>query len=205
MLRLFQFCFLSFLFVIVPIYLNFKKTQRLVYREERIIWRIYSYFVKLRDKYGKEKIVVREDIEKKLEKIAVEKSRLAQKEMLLRKKNEKKEIGRFIEVGRLAAQAGILTLNRETLLGAFLEISSRIADEQLLSSWKKAGEKTLFSNKQDLIISFAEVTSAEITNIMMSHSFRWNRFRKEWHGRGEKELLEKLLEGKNAKIEVITD
>ena len=168
-------------------------------------WKNICLFVNLRVYTKKGSIMAQDDLVKKLEKLAIDKSRIEQKQALLRKKKEKKEVGKLIEIGKLALQAGILSLDRETLLGAFLDIASRTTDEKTLSNWKKSGEKALLSNKQDLIISFAEVTSNEINNLMTSHSFRWNRFRKEWYGKGEKEMLEKILEGKNAKIEVITD
>jgi len=144
------------------------------------------------------------DIEKKKQAFAVEKTRIAQRERRLQQKIDKKRIGKFIGIGKLCFQAGIDSLGDEILLGAFLEIAARARDEKNLNAWKELGSKTLQTESQALIISFNEDLSEDITTVLKENKFRWIPFRKEWHGRAVKEEMERRLEGKKVKIEVVT-
>lgn len=136
------------------------------------------------------------------------KEKLALKERMLAMKERKKRVKRFSEVGKIAYSAGIDQLDQAILLGAFLEISSQLSEKLKIDHWKRLADE--FSKEQEteksgLIISFQNPPSDEIRTTLKEMKFRWNKFRGEYYGYGEKKLLDELLKTCQANIEVVSN
>ena len=56
-----------------------------------------------------------------------------------------------------------------------------------------------------LIVKFQEKTSEEAINVIKSRNFKWNQFREEWYGFGEKEELSQALGDSSVDIIEITE
>jgi Conjugal transfer protein TraD len=127
------------------------------------------------------------------------------KKKLLEAKEKKKRASKFSEIGRLANQANIDHLDEQTLLGAFLEIAKM--QNNKLKQWQEIATefKTQQSQTSDQVFSiyFEEEPSKEVRKKMKELKFIWNRFKREYCGRGKKEDLENLLKGIKVKIEEI--
>ena len=85
------------------------------------------------------------DIGKEKEKIERERKRLQEKEKFLKEKERRKRIERAKEIGKIAVKTEIDAMEKDLLLGAFLEIGERIGDENSVSSWRKKAEDFLGS------------------------------------------------------------
>jgi Conjugal transfer protein TraD len=147
----------------------------------------------------------------KLEQIAKKKQDLAKLERLIKEKEkqkeQKKKIKTSIEIGNLASKANIDTIDRNILLGAFIEISQRCQNDECLEVWKKNArifEKNSESNREDLLsISFKSEIPDYVKSKLKNQKFRWNKFRKEFYGYANKQELESMLNGLEYVIEDI--
>jgi hypothetical protein len=145
-------------------------------------------------------------LEEKKKKIdeQIEKNLLRKK--LLLEKEKRKRASKFNEIGRLAYRANIDQLDEQALFGAFLEIAKNINEEKMIK-WKEFAEE--FSKAQsksfDQVFSiyFEEDPSQEIKRKLKENKFSWNRFRKEYYGKGNRGDIENLLKDCKVKIEEI--
>lgn len=147
-------------------------------------------------------------IEEKKKKIdaQIEKN-LVRKKMLIAKE-KRKRASKFNNIGKLAYRANIDQLDEKALFGAFLEISTNISEEKI-NQWKEIVKKDFEIQTKNLDqlfgISFLEEPSQEIKKKLKENKFSWNRFRKEYYGRGQRQEIENLLKGCKVKIEEIFD
>ena len=146
------------------------------------------------------------DIEDKKRKLQIAKERLAIKEKLLNEKEKRKRAKRLTEIMQLAFQSNITSLDNDTLLGAFLEISNEVNNPTKTEVWKEAAlkfyEAQKNNDKQALIVAFKSDPPKKTKELMREMNFKWNSFRTEFYGFGNKEKIEKLIEHSDAKIEV---
>ena len=147
------------------------------------------------------------ELEKKKEALKLKKSRIEHQERLLKLKERKNRTRVLIEIGGVASKAGIDHLNMNTLLGAFLEIKKKEKEEGMIKQWTKKGAEALDldqkENGEPLIVTFVEEPEKKIKTQIRQAGLRWNRFRKEWYGRAKKIHLEKLLKGKEYRLQVL--
>ncbi|WP_068468679.1 conjugal transfer protein TraD [Candidatus Protochlamydia phocaeensis] len=136
----------------------------------------------------------------------IEKNLLKKKLLLAQEK--KKRAAKFKDIGMLAYKANIDQLDEQALLGAFLEISKHTNDGKL-KQWKDLAEE--FSKTQSkhfdqvYSICFLEDPGIEIKQKLKENKFSWNRFRKEYYGKGQKSEIEALLKNSKYKIEEIAN
>ena len=144
-----------------------------------------------------------EEKKKKLEE-QIEKNLLRKK--LLLAKEKKKRASKFNEIGRLAYRANIDQMDENALLGAFLEIAQSINNDKL-KLWQSNAEKfsKAQSNQEEQVfsISFLEEPNPEIKKKLKESKFSWNRFRKEFYGKGNRNDIINLLKDSKFKIEEI--
>lgn len=146
-------------------------------------------------------------MQKKLEKLEaqIERNLLRKKELL--EKEKKKRVAKFSNIGRLAFRANIDTLDEEVLLGAFLEIAERMQQPENLQTWQvhaRAFEKTQNDTSQQVFsVYFEEEPHKDIKQKMKSWKFIYNRYKREYCGKAEREQLEQLLKSCKVKIEEI--
>jgi hypothetical protein len=147
----------------------------------------------------------------KLEQIAKKKQDLAKMEKLIKEKekqkDEKKKIKLSIEIGNLARKANIDKLDKQILLGAFIEISKKIQNNESVEIWKKNAEIfhkiTNADEKVSLVISFKTEINDDVKKQLKNLRFNWNKFRKEYYGYANKLELESMLNGLEYTIEEI--
>jgi hypothetical protein len=149
------------------------------------------------------------DLEKKKEALKLKKSRIEHQERLLKLKERKNRTRLLIEIGGVAAKAGIDHLNTNTLLGAFLEIKEKEKEENVIKHWTKKGAEAFDLDKEKngeaIILTFDSEPDKKIKTQIREAGLRWNRFRKEWQGYAKKVNLEKLLKGTEYQIQSISD
>lgn len=132
-----------------------------------------------------------------------EKSELKLKQLKAKVEEEKKRIQirknkeesrKLIEKGKIIRESALSNWDKETLLGAMIEIKERSLEEESLHLWKKRGKERLDKNQnKQLIVSFKKEINEEVKILLKKMHFYWNRFRKEWYGKGKKaELSEKF-------------
>lgn len=111
-----------------------------------------------------------------------------------------------LEIGRLAMKAKISDLDNDSLFGAFLEISEKAKDEENQMKWKKictTYQETNEKNGQALTIYFKSPPSAEVKDRLKKLKFRWNSFRGEYYGFGDKKVISDQFKSPECKIESI--
>jgi hypothetical protein len=143
------------------------------------------------------------------EKIAKQKAKLELREKLIKQKERKEKTKELIQLGSLVCEAGLEHLSPTALLGAFIEAKEKSSNESTIKKWELASEK-LRKFKTDteltpLIISFSSTITIEAKDQLKNLSFKWNPFRKEWYGYGNKTEFEKLFESYKIQIEVISE
>ena len=147
------------------------------------------------------------DIDEVKKKLEIQKKKLLTKERLIKEKEKQKKVRRFTEVGRIASQANINDLDDETLLGAFIEISKRFHDSNALSKWKSLSQEHQAESQKSesvpLTISFKSPPNSEIKAKLKNLNFRWNRFRNEFQGYGNKSAIEEMLKDSEYSIHVV--
>lgn len=130
---------------------------------------------------------------------------LLRKKMLL-EKEKRKRASKFTDIGRLAYRANIDQLDEQTLFGAFLEIAKNINEEKL-TRWKECADEFVKSqsknDNQVFCIYFEEEPIQEIKRKLKDYKFSWNRFRREYYGKGNRDEIENLLKDCKVKIEEI--
>jgi hypothetical protein len=156
------------------------------------------------------------------EKLTAKKSRLQEKrtrldaqEKLLRLKMRKARTRFLIEIGALFQKAflkfsdtaHLQTLTKATLFGFFLDSCEKFQNADSVMKWKEMGSADLLKEKQEqgesLIISFENEPSDETKNSLKSKRFIYVPHKQEWYGRGNKDVIEKLLEKENPNITIV--
>lgn len=145
-----------------------------------------------------------EAIEEEKKRIEEQKQKIRQKEKVLKnlaRRDQKKQI---LEIGKLAYDEKIHTLDKKALIGAFREIVEKSIDVETVSAWIKKSESNekLKNNLPAIIISFEEMPAKEIRDELKSLKFKWNAYRGEYYGRGNKNELEELCKDLKFKIEI---
>lgn len=144
----------------------------------------------------KEEIIISEK-----EKLAQTRARLEKRQKLVNEKERKIRLKKIIELGELVIKAGLEELDTEVLFGALLEIKELSAIKGSIKKWTDRRDAWLnLNHPQRLIVSFEEDSSIEAINILRSKKFKWNSFRQEWYGFGNKDELLTILGKGNAKI-----
>lgn len=145
------------------------------------------------------------DIEEKKKKLAEKKQSIQIKEKLLNEKEKQRRAKQFAEIGKIAYQANIDKIEKETLLGAFLEISKKNHDKETIAHWKKSACEFLKKQESDettpMTIIFTTDPSKEVKEKLKEIKFKWNSFRREFYGYGNKKSVESLLSGSEFRIE----
>jgi hypothetical protein len=134
------------------------------------------------------------------------KKRILDREKQLKQK-EKIALGKkFSDWGKLVFRAGLSDWDPDILLGALLEIKERAGDDSSIQSWKKrAAEANQMQDmtKHCICVKFEENPPQEIKTMLKNRKFKWNSFRGEYYGYGDREVLADSLKDYQVKIEVI--
>lgn len=120
-----------------------------------------------------------------LDKLKQQRARLATKEQALRHKIRKAENWRKYELGGLVVKAGLKEIPNDVLLGALIEVASRMEDKKSIRDWEKTGSQNASKPTRDklgVIVGFEEPQGEEVTRILKTNGLRWNRLSKQWEG-----------------------
>ena len=136
------------------------------------------------------------------------KEKLSAKELRLKEKEKKHLFNKLIEIGKIAAKSNIDDIEKMTLLGAFLEINQKKDEQLVLENWRKKAEEFLKHSDQNdtvsLSIKFSSHPDKIILDKLKELKFKWNRFRKEFYGFGNKVEITQLFVETDCIIEEIT-
>jgi hypothetical protein len=147
-------------------------------------------------------------LEEKKKKLSEKKQDLLLKEKIIREKEKRQRFEKFSSVGELAYNANIDHLDHSILLGAFLEIA-QIANKANEEKWQRNAEE--FMKKQEakiatpVSIRFLEEPTKEAKEKLKGMSLKWNSFRKEFYGYGNKKEIEESLIGLKFQVEEISE
>jgi hypothetical protein len=146
-------------------------------------------------------------LEEQKKRVELQKRKIQLKEKLLKEKERQRKFKRVSEIAEMAFKANLDRVEDMVLLGAFLEIAGKIEDSQSMMEWKKRGE-FYSKSEQDkpthlMAISFTQEPGKEIRALLKKMRFRWNPFRKEFCGHGDRRELEGLLKEVEFSIEII--
>lgn len=147
------------------------------------------------------------DIEEEKKKLSLKKSRIEARERFIKEKERKIRTRKLIELGGIVVKSGVQALNNNQLLGALIQIRNQMSKESNRSKWKEEGaaafEKEERKNGTPLIVSFEREPERDIKEKLRDLGLRWNRFRREWEGCCDQQVIKKELEGRSAKITVV--
>jgi|LakMenE18May11ns_1017448.scaffolds.fasta_scaffold9876512_2 hypothetical protein len=133
--------------------------------------------------------------------------KLKEKKELLKFKEKQYMNKKFLDMGKLVHLSKISNLDDQLLLGAFLEIAERMNDETSKSVWLEKEKKFRAQDDKNvqtrILLSFKNPPPLEVRNSLRQMKFRWNEFRKEYQGIGDKAALENLLKGLQYDLEEI--
>lgn len=145
-------------------------------------------------------------LELEKEKLEKKKKQLLLKEKLIKEKERQVRARRLVEIGKLAGKAEIDHLDEQVILGAFLEIAENLKEKRNLENWKQKAKAFLEnaeeSIQEPLIISFASNPAPEVKFLLRELNFKWNNFRKEFYGYGDRKSIEKALAGTEYMIDL---
>lgn len=131
-------------------------------------------------------------------------SKLKELEKKLRWREKQASQKQLLDIGKLAEKTEIAKLDHKVLVGAFMEIFEKSSDNNIVAGWLKKSEEINRANPNNrLILSFHEPISEEVKDKLKSTGFRWNKFRCEYYGFGEKLTISSLLKGIDFKLEEI--
>ena len=132
---------------------------------------------------------------------------IKQKESAIRNRLKKQKEKQIFDAGKLLSDMGILSLEKDALIGSFLEIKTKYTDPTNIALWKQNAanftSKKIKEHKIPLAIRFENETSKEVKVLLKSLKFQWNRFRKEWYGTGSVENLAIVLQEARPIFEVL--
>jgi hypothetical protein len=135
--------------------------------------------------------------------LAEKKEKLEQKERLLKLKNRKAQIRRWIEIGNISSKFDLDKLDDLALQGAFAEIQEKSKHSPTLENWRQQAKSLQDVDQSKLLIIFTDEPSENLKKSLKEKQFRWNSWRKEWYGYGKKEEIETLVREHGGRVEVI--
>jgi len=135
--------------------------------------------------------------------------RLKNRAKILKEKQRKARTRKMIELGALVEKAGISDLDSPTLLGAFQELKQKSSQKHVVEEWKKTGESLLVLSIQEslkpLILTLGQEPGPEDRAALKTLKFKWNPFRKEWHGMGIYNEIQEKFKHLSPHIEQVND
>lgn len=147
-----------------------------------------------------------EKLEKQKLLLESSKEKIKQKEKMLKEKEKMSARATLSSLGQLFVKTKTSHLDPEILLGALLEIAERSNEKEILDGWmKRAQNYTELSSKNSrgtpLAISFKSHPDVDIRTKLKELKFKWNGFRGEFYGFGDKTILQNLLQESACSIE----
>lgn len=147
------------------------------------------------------------EIHSQMELLALKKAKIERKEKLLKLQERKAHTKKLIELGSLIYKSHLENLSVMALTGALLEIKEKSQDPNIMKEWEKKAKEAAEIKKSNgpsrLIISLKSHPSTGEKALLRELQFKWNAFRKEWHGYGKLEDIEPLLKNRMENVEIL--
>lgn len=146
--------------------------------------------------------MARTTLAERMNRLEQQKAKLAEEEARLRDQERKARTRRLIEAGGLIEKAGLLDLDANTLLGAFLSVHSETSKPEILARWAAEGGKVFAQEaavheraREPLIVVFPKPVARELTAQLRASGLRWNRVLLHWEGLAEHDVIAPLVSG----------
>lgn len=136
-------------------------------------------------------------------------NKLKEQESKIKIKERKHRTRQLIQFGGLIDKVNLSSLTTSQLLGALLEIKSKLECEETLIRWNQLGDAEFNKNKSNpdkekpIVIKFQSEPNQEIRKKLRSFGMRWNSVRKEWEGITDPDLINKELQSTEMTIKEI--
>ena len=146
----------------------------------------------------------------RLELAAQKKAKAEQEQAKLMEMQRKERTRRLIEIGGLAAKAGIDGLSTAALYDRFLKIAADAKDAKTVEAWEQSGGRHFHREQQDgsraiAIAKFPEKLPPELTAELRGLGFKWNRLLVHWEGQVEWDAAKALVEAKGGTIAKVNE
>jgi hypothetical protein len=150
-------------------------------------------------------------LEKMKSRLEDSKQKLKEREKVLKEKEKRASKNTLSTLGKLVVKGRASHLDHEALIGALLEIAEKSKDENTLIAWREKSKqhaidmvkKGISIDGSAITISFENPPTAETRKKLKELNFKWNAFRSEYYGFGDKNELTSWLEDQQCKIETI--
>lgn len=109
-------------------------------------------------------------------------------------------------MGQLVAENGLDSFDRDTLLGALLEVKEKSGHADNLESWRERAKLALeknIPNEVPVIVTFLTPPNKDVRAILKNSGLKWNPFRQEWQGFSNPTSLREALNTTDAGIQEI--
>ena len=149
-------------------------------------------------------------IGERLQLLAQRKARAEQQEAKLHEMQRKERTRRLIEIGGLAAKAGIDGLSTAALYDRFLEIAAAAKDAKAVEAWTQSGGRHFHREQQDssrvvAIAKFPDKLPPDLTAQLRSLGLKWNRLLVHWEGEVVWDAAKALVEAKGGTIAKVNE
>lgn len=147
------------------------------------------------------------NLEKQRSKLETAKQKLKERQKLVRDKEKRSSQYRLNNLGKLLVKAKISHLDPDVLLGALFEVSEKAKDEKKIEHWKNISQMHQEQKNKGnaIIISFNVPPEVKIREKLKELNFKWNSFRGEYYGFGDKNAVSELLKNHECKIETFNE
>lgn len=146
----------------------------------------------------------------RLELVKQKQARAEQEQAKLIEMQRKERTRRLIEIGGLAAKAGIHELSTAALYDRFLEIAASAKDPKIVQAWEQSGGRHFHREQQDgsrvvAIAKFPDKLPPELTAQLRGLGFKWNRYLTHWEGEIDWDEAKALVETKGGSIAKVSE
>ena len=146
-------------------------------------------------------------IDKRKKALQQKKEKLKQVEASLNAQARKNRTRKLIEIGGLAAKAGLEDWSSNSLLGAFLFLKEHESEKELMDDWAYKGGASFSQEKvkkSPVIVKFESSPNEDVRTALKEAGLKWNSLRKEWEGYVNISDLKNLTAPYNASIQQLS-
>ena len=139
---------------------------------------------------------------------AQRKARAEQQQAKLKLMQRKERTRRLIEIGGLAAKAGIDGLSAAALYDRFLEIAAGAKDPKAVAVWERSGGRYFHQEEGEdsrvvAVAKFAGKIPPDLTAQLRELGFHWNRLLIQWEGKVEWDGARTFVESEGGTISMV--
>jgi hypothetical protein len=153
-----------------------------------------------------EEAMPRRTLAERLERAARRKARAEQEAAKLKLMQRKERTRRLIEIGGLAAKAGIDGLSTAALYDRFLVIADEAKDRNAVLLWERTGGRHFHHEEEDRVVAVARFGGKlpkQVSDQLRALGFHWNRLLVQWEGKVDFDGAKAFVEGQGGEIRLV--